>query len=237
MRQQTAVYDLGDVDGGVGQRQPAFASPDPNRASTAAFVAPAPNPPLDWVGSLSLFVPGSAQILGGHFSVGLCLLCCMTFLGTLAWALLDGLERLIATLGVLGYPTEFALWGLGAVCLGACLFHVLGVLTRPDDEDYGRPRVAPHPAIPAVASALVPGWGQVLNGDRKRAAVFVMGLWAVAAAWILASTPARELLDNHGFFLPRGLEVFGSPAVRWTLPPVVWALAVYDSATSAAARR
>lgn len=237
MSQQSAIYDLGDVDGSGTERQPAFASPVANRPSPPAFVAPAPSAPLDWVGSLSLFIPGSAQILGGHFSAGFCFLCCMTFLGTLAWALLDGLERLTATLGVLGYPTEFAVWALGAVYLAACLLHVLGVLTRSEDEEHGHRRVAPHAAIPAVASLLVPGWGQTLNGDRKRAALFVMGLWTVVAAWILASTPARELLDSHGFFLPRGLEVFTSPAVRWTLPPVIWTLAVYDAASSAAARR
>ena len=59
----------------------------------------------------------------------------------------------------------------------------------------------------------------------------------MAAAWILASTPARELLDSQGFYLPQVFELFASSAVRWTLPAVIWILAVYDAASSAAGRR
>ena len=36
----------------------------------------------------------------------------------------------------------------------------------------------------------------------------MLGVWTVAAAWILASAPVRELLDTQGFYLPRGLELF-----------------------------
>ena len=91
--------------------------------------------------------------------------------------------------------------------------------------------------MPGVASLLFPGWGQVLNGDRGRATVFLGGLWLVAAAWILVWAPVQELFSANGFYLPSWLRILSSPAMRWTLPAVIWTLAVYDAASRAASRR
>jgi len=45
------------------------------------------------------------------------------------------------------------------------------------------------------------------------------------------------LLASLDVYLPLGVRLFSSPGARWTAPAVIWTLAVYDAASSAAARR
>jgi len=46
-----------------------------------------------------------------------------------------------------------------------------------------------HSIVSGVASALLSGWGQLLNRQPAKAFAFVIGLWAVGIAWLLASSP------------------------------------------------
>ncbi len=66
--------------------------------------------------------------------------------------------------------------------------------------------------------------------------MFVSSLWVIGASWLLAMPQTHAVLESQGFYLPSALTVFSSTAVRWTAPAVVWALAVYDAASSAAGR-
>ena len=88
-----------------------------------------------------------------------------------------------------------------------------------------------------MASLVLPGWGQALNGSRVRSVLCLFFLWLTATGWILVSAPAAALLDSLRLHLPAQLEVLTTHAVLWTLPVVVWSLAVYDAASSARAAR
>ena len=101
----------------------------------------------------------------------------------------------------------------------------------------GSSRESVHPIVPALASAVFPGWGQVLNGSYRRACLFVAALWAVGAAWILAMPEVQAHLESIRLYIPDGVMVVTSPMVRYTAPAVVWTLAIYDAASTAAARR
>jgi len=133
---------------------------------------------------------------------------------------------------LLDYPAEFAVWSVAGLFVCAAFLHLWSVLGSGSSEVR-----APHPVICGVASALLPGWGQLLNGHLTRAALFLAGLWVVGAIWLLASPPAAAVLEAQGLYLPTALAYATSSAVRWTLPAVVWSLAVYDATASAAAGR
>jgi len=240
MSRNSGVYDLGNLDvGSSAGTETVVSRPAPRPGARAvprrsggyrpAAVAP---PALDVCGSLSIFVPGSGQILRGEVALGLFYLVSMACLGTLAWAILSTLGRLAATLSLLGYPSSVAAWMLCGLFAAAAALHLACVLNAGSDGAR-----APHPAIAAGASFVVPGWGQILNGDRLRAALFLGLVWLAAAGWILVSPPAIRFLEILGLYLPAWAEVLSSPAVRWTLPAIVWTLSVYDAASRAAHRR
>ena len=55
--------------------------------------------------------------------------------------------------------------------------------------------------------------------------------------WILAAPEVQAQLASVRLFIPPELLWLGSPAVKFTVPAVVWALSVYDAAATAAAAR
>lgn len=195
------------------------------------------DPQPDWAGSLSLFLAGGTHLLRGQTTRGIFFQVTLAFVFALAWAILDSLDRLGPNLSLLGLPAESAVWALGALFFAAALVHVANLVTAPASTGALGGRHACHPAIAGAASFLLPGWGQVLSGERHRAIPFVAGLWIVAAAWILVSPAAQTLFAERNLVLPPWLVAFTSPAVRWTLPAVIWALAVHDAVVRAQAAR
>lgn len=244
MSNPTEVYDLGSVE--VGTRAPRTVQGPPTvirrikNAPTAANgatgfgagAAASAAGAFDISGNLSLFLPGAGQLARGERANGLFFLSSLGLVAALGWATIETSERLPGTLEALGLPPETGVWFLGLLFVWAAILHVgnlagRGVGTEP-------------PASPWIAGGLslfVPGWGQLINGDRARAAVFVAGLWVVGAAWLLVAPPVTALFEAQGLHLPPPLETFASPLVRFTAPAVVWALAVYDAASRAAHRR
>lgn len=238
MSNDTTVYDLGEVEAAP-MRPPAMRATVVRPKPEHPFAAPADaRPPADGMtyvaNTLSLVLPGAGRLLRGEWSAGLFLVSWVGFLVALGWAVLETLARIDATLPLLALPREAGVWTLGVVYAGLCAIHVGNLL-----DGAGATSAlhrAPHPVVAAIASTIVPGWGQLLNDHRFKAAAFVGGLWIVGASWVLVSAPASELLLAFDMHLPPALRVFCSPVVRWTLPAVVWALAVYDAASSASRR-
>ena len=238
------VYDLGDVNYGSKRRPAQAASAGVAAAGAVATGHPRPDRQRrDVVAaldryvpsgrSLSVVVPGAGQLLDGRISLGLFFLSTTGFLIALGWAILETLQRLSATLEALGMSRAGAVWALMALYGGGMALHLANVVTAAVPST-GR---AAHPVVAGVASALLPGWGQFLNGDRLRAALFLGALWVAGAAWIVGSAWTQGLLDGLGLLLPAEARAFGSPLARFTLPAVVWSLAIYDAAASSAHRR
>jgi len=240
MGNRSEVYDLGNVDTGVRtartvQGPPTVIRPVQSRpASSTGFAAAAESTmgAFDITGNLSLFLPGTGQLARGERAGGLFYISSLGLVAALGWAVIETGERLPRTLEALGLPPETGVWFLGLLYIWAAMLHVgnlagRGIATEPPIS----------PWIAGGLSLVLPGWGQLLNGDRLRAAMFVGGLWIVGAAWLLVSPPAVALFEAQGLHLPPALQTFASPLVRFTLPPVVWALAVYDAAPRAVHRR
>jgi hypothetical protein len=249
--EDTTIYDLGEVSADsaatrlAASTAGAAAIPDGTVRSAARVeaarttfapqaYASAEASGFDFAGTLSLFVPGAGHLVHRQWSAGLFFLSSLSFLAVLGWAIIGTIDRLTETLLVLGQPKEFGIWALCLIYVFAAVLHLWSVLSGNPAVAY---RDAPPPVVAGIASLLFPGWGQILNGDTKRAALFVSSLWVIGAAWLLALPQTHAVLESQGFYLPSALTVFSSTAVRWTLPAVVWALAVYDAASSAAGRR
>jgi hypothetical protein len=261
MSRHVGVIDLGNADASSGLDQAraiedALGTPFARVSKTVASpAARAARPRERWVAfprftalnrwpgvtrTLSLFFPGMGHILRGEAELGVFLLTAMLFLASVGWAILETLDRLAGTLSLLGYPVVTAFWTLGLLYATGALIHLACVLSsvRPvdpaDEIDY-------HPVVPGVASAIVPGWGQLINGDRIRAGLFVASVWIAGAVWIAVSQPATDLLNTYLPAVSTWEQAARGPgllwAAQWTFPAVVWALAVYDSAATAASRR
>ncbi len=239
MSDRTTIYDLGNLDGVAvsagsgGQRRKGDTAP--LRAATARPAALAhPASGFDVSGTLSLFLPGMGQMVRGEVALGLFFIVWLAFLGVFSWAAATTLDRITETLRLLELPGAPGLWVICGAFALAALLHLANILTA--DPYPGMPRAA-HPVAAGIASAIVPGWGQVLNGSYKRACLFVASLWIVAAIWILALPGLQAYLAELRLYIPDNVLVVTHPAVRWTAPAVIWALAVYDAASTAAGRR
>ena len=223
---ETVTYDLGEIDRpGITTRRESsrVAPPEPRRGAPPRFCA-----------SLTLLLPGAGQLVAGRPGAAGLHLSLLALVASLGWAVWVTLERVAATASVLGASRGLGLWVLGGLyaCVAFChLGAVLGC-ARPDPEtDRGVP-----PWVAGFASILLPGWGQVLNGQRQRAALLLAGLWLSGFSWLLVSPLLHEQLQRLDLHLPAELTLLGAPALRWTLPAVIWALAVYDAVFFAATR-
>lgn len=187
-------------------------------------------------GSMSMWIPGSGQLALGDYAHGLFFLSTLGLMGTLGWAMLNSLERTVGTLILFDYPGAAAFWMLGVVYFVAIMLYMANVLSATAHAD-DHSAATSSPILSGVASGLLPGWGQVLNGDRVRAVLFLTSVASLVAVGITISAPARVLLDRFDMYLPYWDQLGAAPTLKWTIPLLVWALAIYDASSSAIARR
>ncbi len=238
MSQDKSVYDLGEVvleapevplrrqHAKETARRTSIPVPPPSaRASTGAAVA----------ASVSLFLPGCGQLLAGDVAVGLFFLTGFGFCSAFLWAIVSTVDRIVPTLSLLGIDAMVLTVATIATAFSGALLHVAGVL-HADGCDLG-PRRAAHPVGAAIASMLVPGWGQLRSGHRFRAVIFLGGVWTTLALWALVLPAASPFLAAVGLSVPAWLRDGAGPIVLVTLPVVIWIVAVYDAAAGAVAER
>ena len=240
MSHDLRVYDLGTVksvldpelEQTIRENRPAFATV---QQPVSARVTRVPMERLrsNVVRSLSLFLPGVSQIVRGQIPLGLFYLASLACLGAITWAIFQTLDRLAVTLDLLGLSMYFVFWTLVLIYSMVVTIHLSGVWNATEDSRHS----AAHPAVSAAASLIVPGWGQILNGDRLRAVLFLGGAWLAAGFWIAGSAPVTELFNTHLPIVTPWEQLARTPLVlwtaRWTLPLVIGSLAVYDAAASA----
>jgi hypothetical protein len=236
------VIDLGEVDAprrmrGTQTSAPAkavrFDASNARRIPSLAIYAEPPRSGL--LASLSLFLPGAGQMLAREMAWGLFFLSSLGFLGALAWSIVVTIDRLMATLDLFELPPQGVLWVLPLLYISAATLHVWGVLHA---HGLGSPwRREIHPFWSALASVLVPGWGQVLNGACGRAAVLLGSLWPLGAGGILISPLGRRTLSIVGLEPPLAARHGIAVGVLLAALVVVWAISVHDAAVLARVRR
>ena len=91
----------------------------------------------------------------------------------------------------------------------------------------------PHPLLSACGSVILPGWGQILNGDRWRGVFFLGGLWIVAAAWIPDASVCSETGEVRPEFVwaaldcPSAFPLLEDPAAQKLEPLVLGRLVAH----------
>ena len=245
MEQDELVYDLGElqpeprrsrrefpssVDGPQSQSPRSQSRPSTGRAGPRST-----GPAL--ADSLSIFLPGSGQLLAGEAKWGLFFLTAAGFLATFTWAITTTFDRLVFTLDILGLSPRLLLFSLAILYVAAAALHLSGVLHAHALGYSASERRGPHPVLAGIASLLVPGWGQVLNSHRRRSALFLGSLWVLGAAWIAVSPLGSWTLSRAGLRVPASLLEGWGPSTLVTLTAVLWVVAVYDAGAGAAARR
>jgi hypothetical protein len=187
-------------------------------------------PPVLVPASAAIFVPGAGHLLQARFKAGLIWFGSTIFVCAVMALIWIWFPRVWQAAGVLGLPRAVTVWLLASFAGLLAVLQVTSVLAvrigSTTDQEL-------HPAIACCASAAVPGWGQVLNGDLIRAGLFLVGVWATAAVWLLASTPLHEFLATHGLYLPEHLSTVVAGPTAWVLPAALWPLAIYDAGASA----
>ena len=235
-----SIYDIGDTDRYLAQEQPKGSQvAKGSTRATVNRVAPLRRHEsafrFELAGTFSLFLPGSGQLLLGRIAPGFFFIASLGFLGALSWAVISNMDRLAPTLVLLGLPRASGVWSLGVIYGLATGLYLWNVLCS--GNPTLRSSSAAPPWLAALASLVLPGWGQYLNRRRLSAMLFLGGLWVVGLAWFLPSPPAARFLTSQNLILPPVLLVLTTPVVRWCLTAALWGLAVYDAWSSAASQR
>jgi TM2 domain-containing membrane protein YozV len=221
------VYDLGGPDA-AGRLRARVAGATVDRGP-ARRSASGPSWTAWLSASVALAIPGAGHVLLGRVRAGALWLGAVAVLGSVVVCTWSFLPRLWQAAAVLGLPSEASVWMLAGAAAGLALVHPASVLSA----RLLVPRGTPHPAIATSASAVVPGWGQLLNGDIVRAGVFLLAAWLAAGAWALASDPIQEILVAYRLRLPGPIDFLGTAPARWALLAAIWPLAAYDAGASA----
>jgi len=238
MNREEAIYDLGEVE--FDKPPPAFGEspvvprPKAVRQETQpdqVGVGPA------LAGSLSMFVPGLGQMLTGEIGWGLFYLSGIGFCAASLRALVVTLDRLVPMLRLLDVPSELLVVAVSSLALLAIALHLAGILHAQARATWAEDQTAPHPIVAALASLAIPGWGQLLSSHRRRAVLFLGGLWLLSMGWLLVTPAGTLVLSRLSLALPASLRDGWGPVVMLSAPIVLWVIAVYDAAAGAVAER
>jgi TM2 domain-containing membrane protein YozV len=238
MTRDEKIYDLGEVE--LDKPRPVFGgvAAAPRLAGSRRSARPEPagvGPGL--AGSLSMFVPGLGQMISGEIGWGLFYLSGMGFCAATLWSLLGTLDSVVPTLRLLEVPPEFLILTVGSLATLAMALHLGAVLHAHTLAADREAQAASHPIVAGLASLVIPGWGQLLAGHRRRAALFLGGMWLMGVAWFLVTPPGMRVLTRLSLGLPAALRDGWGPIVMLSAPLVLWVIAVYDAAAGAAAER
>jgi TM2 domain-containing membrane protein YozV len=239
LHKDASVFDLGELDArppfattGSTGRPARFRSSSPSFPAAFQAVETVPRG-AGFLTSLSIFLPGAGQVLLGEIASGLFFLTSIGFLGALGWALLASIDRLTRTLDLFGVPTAATLVTLLTIYVLMAILHLCAVLHA--HSLVPRPSRPGHPVLMALASLLVPGWGQLRNGCYGKGTVFMASLWLLAAAGILVSGALTVFAQVTP--LDTMVHALWFRVLLLTVAAVVWALAVYDAAAFARIHR
>jgi TM2 domain-containing membrane protein YozV len=238
MTRDESIYDLGEIE--VDKPKAAFGriAELPRHAPprhTARAEPPGVGPAL--AGSLSIFVPGLGQMLAGEIGWGLFYLSGIGFCAATLWSVLATLDRLLPTLRLLEVPPEFLILAVGTLGVLVIALHLGAVLHAHALAAGGDRGATSHPIVAGLASLLIPGWGQLLAGHRRRAVLFLGGAWLLSVAWLLVTPSGMGVLARLNLALPAALRDGWGPIVMLSAPLVLWVIAVYDAAAGAATER
>lgn len=211
---------------------------EPTRQSAEARRTPLPRPAAapspritisrsPVASSLSMFVCGAGQMVNGQGKLGLLLFLTEVLALAAHWSALKlgpALKDLAALFSISEWNlfVGFAVTDLFFVLL--ILYNVAQAYTAADREGIAFDGIR-APVVPAIASLVLPGWGQILNAQIGKALGFFGCVLAEAyVAGMLLFTPVLRLLEERHIADIGGeaspviwLGLIGSALLTWVL--------------------
>jgi TM2 domain-containing membrane protein YozV len=190
--------------------------------------------------SLSMFVPGAGQAYNGQRQLGLLLFLFQGLAAAAHWAIGQRWSEIIGLVQLFGW-SEWQLFRALALADVAIVAVLLGGIYHAwlrAEHDAGGYDATVQPVFSGLASLLVPGWGQFLNGQPGKALCFFSGL--LGGLYVLGFTlltPAARLMEeadpSHGL-LTRATSIAMGVLGAGVL---LWILSVYDAVLVSGYRR
>ncbi len=227
---QDRIYDLGEIHAAARRAGSSVGNRD-RHDPAARSVRPA------LAGTLSLIVPGAGQLLLGDPAGALFFAACFGCAASTCWAALTLLDRIVAALALLDLPRWTATAGLSATVACAAVLHASGAVHAHRCGCRFRQAAIPLPGLAGAASAVLPGWGQILAGRLGAAATFILLDWVLATAWLVVTPAAQEMLRPAAVTIPDWLRDGWGPSGLVGASVAAWSAAVWDAAAGAARRR
>jgi len=190
--------------------------------------------------SLSLFVCGAGQAFNRQVKLGALMFLLAVFAGASHWGMTAAWPELVRVGEILGFGEPQLMMvtaSMDLLLLGVILSSVLQAYQRAE-FDGGRFEGYNEPVLSGLASLLVPGFGQILNGQIGKAGIFLFCL--LAGGLVAALIRFSPLLRIIGVSLPSDLLATALGPVAASVLGIgfmAWILSVYDAVLVASLRR
>jgi TM2 domain-containing membrane protein YozV len=190
--------------------------------------------------SLSLFIPGAGQAWNGQRQLGLLLFVIQALAASAHWAIGQRWEGIVEMAQLFGW-SEWQLFRALALADVAIVGLLLGGIYhawRRAEHDAGGYDATAQPVVSGLASVVVPGWGQLLNGQPGKALCFLSGLLGgLYVVGFTLMTPVVRLMeeaDPTHLLLTRATTIAMGVLGAGVL---LWILSVYDAVLVSVYRR
>ena len=190
--------------------------------------------------SLSLFVCGAGQIYNRQGKLGTLLLLTQILAGTCNWAVVQLWPRLVGLADLFGMTAWNLMLTVAAIDVAVIMMMLASVhqAYRFADEEAGGFDGNGNPVVSGLASLVLPGWGQLVNGQAGKAIFFLFaflsGVYVVVLTRLTPFLPLLASVDRSGTLMPR-LTTAVMATIGVTC--VLWILSVYDAILVAGFRR
>lgn len=190
--------------------------------------------------SLSLFLCGAGQIYNHQIQLGLLFLTTELLVVALNWCVVQTWD----TLRELGNLLSFTpLHVVATVAVVDFLMMILALASirqayRYAERESGEFDGLTNPFLAGLTSFVIPGWGQIVNGQPGKALFFLMslmtGLWV---AGMVMFSPLLRLLEASPIHAPLARQLTPVAIAVLCAAGVMWLLSVYDAVLVSVHRR
>lgn len=188
------------------------------------------SPPV--AASLSMLLPGAGQAYNGQVKQGAALFLSLMLVVVGHWSVLTLWPSMRETFALLGIQRSQLLFTAFAIDFLAGFAVLWGIhqAYRRAEEESGAFEGVNVPILPALASLVLPGWGQIANGQIGKALVFIVGLWPGLAGAAVLFTRVIASPASVRLHAGLGLSLQDAAVGAIGLSTLMWILSIYDAA-------
>lgn len=190
--------------------------------------------------TMSLFICGAGQAYNGQGQMGALLFLTETFLVALNWSLCrmwPEVKELADVFGVTDLQILLTMATLDFLLVFLAMTAVYQAY-RQAERDDGQFGGKDNPILSGMASLIIPGWGQLVNGQPGKAVAFLFfGLTGVFTVVLLVFTPFLAMLNEVNAWRDMSTQLNTGVAAVLAAAGIIWILSIYDAMLVAGFRR